>query len=291
MIGSLKIIAASVVAQSVDDIEKIDEAIETSTATGWEIAAAVVIAILSWPVSAIAGRLARRISRRIPNTPDYVPELVGRSIRVIVVLVGTAWAMSLLGVDVGWFALVVALVAVVAFLMLRPLIENLAAGLLLQSRPSFSVGDEIASNGYVGDVALISARSTVIQTRDWRRVHIPNEDVLDEAIEVYTAFDRRRSTIDLEVDYVADPDEVDRVLVAAVSAVDGVRDDPAPVVLARGFGAGSTILQVRWWHDADIRSENHSRDRVVRAIKRALDEAGIAMPSPEIRIAQTEATD
>ena len=273
------------VAQSVEDLEKIDEAIETSTVSGWEIGAALLIAVLAWPVSSVLGRLARRLSRRIPGTPDYVPELVGRSTRVIVVLVAAAWSMSLLGVDVGWFALVVVLVAVVVFLMIRPLIENLAAGLLLQSRPSFGVGDEVATNGYVGDVIAINARSTVIKTRDWKRIHIPNQDVLDNPIDVYTAFERRRSTLDIEVDYAADPAEASQVLVDATTAVEGVKDDPPAVVLARGFGAGSTILQVRWWHDPDIRSQNGTLDGVVRAIREALDSAGIDMPSPELRLA------
>ncbi len=273
-----------IVAQSVDDIEKIDEAIETSTATPLEITVAIGIIVLSWPASALFARLAKRISRRVPGTPDYVPDLVGRATRWLVVLIGIAWAMSLLGVDVGWFALVVALVAVIVFLMVRPLIENLAAGLLLQSRPSFGVGDEISTNGYVGEVLLISARSTVIQTRDFKRIHIPNQDVLDNPIDVYTAFDRRRSSIELGVNYAVDPDVADGVLVEAVRSVDGVLDDPPPSVRVRGFGDGSTLLQVRWWHDPDLRSENVTRDRVVRAIKRSLDEAGIDMPSPEIKV-------
>ncbi len=274
-----------VVAQSVEDIEKIDEAIDTSTVTGWEIAAALVIAVLAWPVSAIVSRIAKRIARRVPGTPEYIPDLVGRSARAIVVVIAVAWSMSLLGVDVGWFALVIALIAVVVFLMIRPLIENLAAGLLLQSRPSFGVGDEISTNGYVGDVIAITARSTVIQTRDWMRIHIPNQDVLDHAIEVYTAFDRRRSEIDLGVDYAVDPDDAARILEEAVSRVEGVLADPRPQVRARGFGDGVTILRLRWWHGADLASEGATRDRVVREIRRAFEAAGVDMPSPEVKLA------
>ena len=100
-------------------------------------------------------------------------------------LIALAWAVSLLGVEVGWFALVVASGLIVFVLMVRPLVENLAAGLLLQSRPSFGIGDQIETNGYRGDVISITARSTIIQTRDWKRIHIPNQDVLDESLDVY----------------------------------------------------------------------------------------------------------
>ena len=45
-----------------------------------------------------------------------------------------------------------------------------------------------------------------------------------------------------------------------------------------------TILQVRWWHEADLRSESRSLDRVVRAVRRSLADAGIGMATPEIRV-------
>lgn len=112
-----------------DDLEQIDEAIDTSAVTAWEVLAALVIALIGWPISSLVDRVTRPVVRRISATPDYVPELAGRSARVLVLLIAAAWAMSLLGVDVGWFGLVIALVAVVAFLMIRPLAKNLAAGL------------------------------------------------------------------------------------------------------------------------------------------------------------------
>ena len=262
-----------IVAQT-DEIEKIDEAIRT--ATGWDIAAAVLILLLALPVASLIGRLARRIARRIPGTPEYVPELIARAFRWLVMVVAFAWAVSLLGVDVGWFALVVASVLVIFILMVRPLVENLAAGLLLQSRDSFGVGDQIETNGYRGDVVEITARSTVIRTRDWKRIHVPNQDVLANPLDVFTAFERRRSAIDLEIDYAVDPDHAEEVLVNAVRKVEGVLDDPEPYVLARGIGENAgTMMQVRWWHQPDLRSQSRTLDRVLRAIRRALDDAGI----------------
>ena len=271
----------SMIVAQTEELEKIDEAI--SRATGWDVAAAILILLLAWPVAALLGRLARRIARRIPTTPEYVPELVGQAVRWLVVLIALAWAVSLLGVQVGWFALVVAIVAIVFILMVRPLVENLAAGLLLQSRPSFGIGDQIETNGYRGDVIAITARSTIIQTRDWKRIHVPNQDVLDNSLDVYTAFERRRSSLDLTVDFGVDPDHAEEVVVNALREVDGVLDDPGPYVLARGFSDG-TILQVRWWHEPDLRSQSRTLDGVVRAIRRALAGAGLEVAMPEIRV-------
>ena len=272
-----------IVAQTGEDLEIIDEAI--SRATGWDIGAAVLILLLAWPVAFMIGRLARRVAQRIPSTPDYVPDVVGRSVRWLVLLVAFAWAVSLLGVEVGWFALVLAAVFIVVFLMVRPLVESLAAGLLLQSRPSFTIGDQIETNGYRGDVIAVTARSTIIRTRDWKRIHIPNEDVLNSSLDVYTAFERRRSFVDLEIDYAVDPDHAEEVLVNALKEVDGVLHDPGPYVLPRGFGDNAgTVLQVRWWHEPDLHSESRTLARVVPAIRRAMADAGIGIALPEMRV-------
>ena len=56
-------------------------------------------------------------------------------------------------------------------------------------------------------------------------------------------------------------------------------------MLARGFGDNAgTNLQVRWWHKPDLHSESRTLDRVVSAIRRAMDDAGIGFALPEMRV-------
>jgi small conductance mechanosensitive channel len=122
-------------------------------------------------------------------------------------------------------------------------------------------------------------------------VHIPNNDVLSDDIKVFTALVRRRSRIELEIEYGADIAEATWVLVEAasgVAGVDGVDADPSPYIRARGFGTGTYILSLRWWHDPDLSSGSRTLDGVVRAVKRVLDEAGIALPSPEVIVRQPD---
>jgi small conductance mechanosensitive channel len=281
-------IPTDLVAQSVDVPGKIEEAVDTASVTGWDVFVGLLVLVLTWPVAIAVGRITKRAIRRVPGVPEYVLDLGKRAAQVLVSIVGLAISMSFFGVDVGWFTVTVALVLVVAVLMLRPLVENLAGGLLLQTRPSFAIGDEIETKGVRGEVTTINARTTVIQTRDWEVVHIPNNDVLSDDIKVFTALERRRSRIELEIEYGADIAEATRVLVEAASGVDGVHADPSPYIRARGFGTGTYILSLRWWHDPDLSSGSRTLDGVVRAVKRVLDEAGIALPSPEVIVRQPD---
>lgn len=277
--------ATQVIAQS---FEEVDTVLDTSRVTGWDIGIALTILAVSWPVSAVTARIVKRLFRRFPSTPDYVPSLAARGARILVLITALALSMSLVGVNVGWFTVTLALVAIVAVLMLKPLAENAAAGFLLDSRPAFHVGDEIVTNGYEGEVIAINARVTVIRTRDWRWIHIPNTDVLSDTIVVYTASARRRSTIDLDIEYAADIAEATRLLIEAASSVEGVHDQPQPIVRAQGFGTATYTLSLRWWHDPDVSSGVRTLDGVVREVKRVLDDAGIGLPSPELIVRQPD---
>jgi small-conductance mechanosensitive channel len=180
--------------------------------------------------------------------------------------------------------MIVIVFVVMGVLMLRPLIENSAAGLLLQARPSFGVGDYIKVSDYEGKVIEISARTTALKTSDGIRIHIPNTQVLSTVLIVYTAFEARRVTIDLGVDPAADLDAVSQILADAVSAVETVLADPAPAVIARSFGDGSINLSVRFWFGPDTHSVAVVTDQAIRALNDAISKAGIGLPAPQLTI-------
>lgn len=200
----------------------LQDAIQPEGVSVWDVLVAVVVMAAAFPVSRAVDRLARRAAVRLPNLSSDTALVVGRATRYLMLFIATTLALSLVGVDVGWAVAVAVVFLILVVLMVRPLVENSAAGLLLQTRPSFAVGDEIEVLGYTGEVIEISARTTVLKTSDKRRVHIPNTQVLSGPIVVYTAFKSRRASVDLGVDPNADLEDVSRLLVGAVAEVEGV---------------------------------------------------------------------
>ena len=83
------------------------------------------------------------------------------------------------------------------------------------------------------------------------------------------------------VAYGEDVDAAREVIANAVRGVDAVRDDVRDVeIFAQEFADSAINFEVTWWTGSrpiDIRS---SRDKVVAAVKRALDDAGIEIPFP-----------
>ncbi|MEE8153883.1 MAG: mechanosensitive ion channel domain-containing protein [Phycisphaerales bacterium] len=258
---------------------KLEEILDTNSLTLFELVLAAVILI-------VAGFIARFLRRRIQGYLEQVddlaeglPKLLGRVTGWAVILVGVVLALTVLGFDTGGIVLLLALIAVVVVVAGKGIIENFAAGLLLQIHGPFRVGDRIEAKDYVGVVQEINARTVVIETGDRRTVHVPNKEVLDDPIVNFTTRPERRSEVGVGVAYDADVGVALMLVIEAAASVEGVYADPPPRAFIEEFGDSSVDLTVQFWHDDGQRVV--VRGRVAEGVKAALDDAGIDIPFPQ----------
>ena len=163
----------------------------------------------------------------------------------------------------------------------KDVFENFLAGILLLIREPFAVEDYIECEGIEGQVEEITIRDTHVRQTDGQLVVAPNAMFFKNPVTIRTARDVRRTTIICGIAYGEDVDEAREVIANAVRNVDAVRDDVRDVeIFAQEFADSSINFEVTWWTGSkpiDIRT---SRDKVVAAVKRALDDAGIEIPFP-----------
>ena len=159
--------------------------------------------------------------------------------------------------------------------------ENFLAGILILFREPFRIGDFVECDGIEGKIEQITIRDSRIRQVDGQLVVVPNHELFRNPVVVRTDKELRRTSITVGVAYGEDVDESRRVIHDAVVAMNSVRDDVHDVqVFAREFNSSSLDFEVAWWtgsQPVDIRA---SRDQVVGAVKRALDDAGIEIPFP-----------
>jgi small conductance mechanosensitive channel len=268
--------------QSSDAVQGVQDALTSGQVTGWDVLAAIAVLVVAYPVGLGVRRATTRGLKRIPNLPEDLAITGGSVARWFVYLVALAWALSILGVSVGWVTIIVVVVLVFGVLMLRPMVENTAAGLLLTLRPVYDVGDQIETLGYEGTVTQIASRSTVLKASDGREIHVPNTEVLSKPIVVYTATDSRKSSFDITVAFDTDLDGITRKLVDAISAVKDVNDAPAPSVEASGFHQNAITLSVSYWYPSSMSSGGAATDGAIRAATKALADAGIKLALPTL---------
>ncbi|MBJ3763030.1 mechanosensitive ion channel family protein [Maribius pontilimi] len=163
----------------------------------------------------------------------------------------------------------------------KDVFENFLAGILLLIREPFSVDDFIECEGIDGQVEEITIRDTHVRQTDGQMVVAPNAMFFKNPVTIRTSTALRRTTVICGVAYGEDVDHCREVIIDAVKQVDSVRDDVRDVqIFAQEFAASSINFEITWWTGSTPLDIRRSRDKVVAAVKRALDDAGVEIPFP-----------
>jgi small conductance mechanosensitive channel len=260
-------------------VDNLDQIFDPSSASFWNL----LLAVVAIGVSIIVARYARRSIRRkfadFEDVDQYAGAMIGRVAGWSIVLLGVILALSIMGVDMVPVALI--LVIGLAFLLLsgKSLIENWAAGLVLQARSPYRPGDRIETGEFVGDVELTNIRSVVLRQGDGQIVHVPNIDVLRNPLVNRTGDQAgRRSSLNFGVAYGTKIGEVERILTEAATAVDGVRENPAPSAWISLLGDTTIVVELRFWTDFPARHAVPSA--VAEEALTRLEASGVSMPFP-----------
>ena len=265
-----------------DDLESLlDEMFSEVTAI--EVFGALLIFVLIWPAALLVGWLVRKVLLAL-SCRIGVATFAATCVQLVVALIGLAWALTVLNIGPGFVLVITIVVIAVVAVVAQPLVSNVAASFAVP----FWVGDQIETHGTVGTVVDVTLRTTIIETLDHRKVHVPNREVLEAPVVVYTAFPQRRSSVEVGIAYGTDIDEVRTLLVDAILELDGVDADPSPEAKPLAFEDGTYRLCIRWWHDSDLRVADRTEGAVLARVKQALDGAGAPIPPP-VAVFLTEA--
>lgn len=163
----------------------------------------------------------------------------------------------------------------------KDIFENFLAGIIILLRREMRIGDFIECEGIEGRVEDILVRETHIRLADDQLVIVPNSMLFKNPLRILTDHNQRRTTIICGVAYGEDVDAAREVIRDAVRDCPGVHTDNKPIqIFAREFADSSINFEVTWWTGSSPLDVRQSRDAVVAAVKKALDEAGIEIPFP-----------
>ena len=272
-----------------DAAQSVVDSLNKGEITGWDAAAAAVVVVVSIPLSRLAATAVKRALRRAGVASADVAADLGRLVKWLVYLSGFALAMSILGVNVGFLSVVFAFALIIAALMLKPMVENSASGILLLARPSFSVGDQIETTVFRGTVEEIGSRATKLRTDHGVIVYVSNNQVLGNPIVVYSASDSRKASFQISIPAATDLDHATSTIVSAVTSVDDVVDDPAPAVQAAELVNDAVTLSISYWYPSTMSSSSGVTDGVIRATISALSNAGIQLAVRDVDVTQASA--
>lgn len=245
----------------------------------------LVVAILVLIAAAFIAKLADTIACRIMKKArmrESLRDLFRIAVRTAVWFAALFIAALIVFPSFGVAQLIASagLASIAIGFAFQDIFENFFAGILILWRFPFENGDFIEVDGLMGKVEDVEIRMTLIRKTDGELVLVPNSTIFKNNVTVMTNRPHRRLELAVGIAYGEDIAEGRQVILDAVKSCDTVRNDAPPEVLAKSFGASSIDFDVIWWADSTPIDERRSRDQVVEAIKKALDDAGIEIPYP-----------
>ncbi|WP_425153120.1 mechanosensitive ion channel family protein [Candidatus Palauibacter sp.] len=252
---------------------------------------AIWIGVLFFPLSRFVGDLLTAIESEVVSRTETSLDktalpMINKAVRFVIITLGVVLALSELGINVTPLLAGAGVMGLALSLAAKDTLSNLIAGVLLIVDRPFQVGDRIElwtapnETGSWGDVIEIGLRATKIRNPDNLVIVVPNNQIMQRDITNYTmSGEDIRLRIPFSVAYDSDIDRAKELLVGIANAVDGVKGDPEPIVIARGFGPSEVKLELRVWI-LDARARRSIADEISERALRAFAEAGVEIPYP-----------
>lgn len=246
-----------------------------------QVVLGLIVLLATWGAVRLVTSVLRRVLKRTSlrgSLRDLILQLASSALWVFGVL-GAAMVVFP-GVTPGKLLTVLGLGSIAIGFAFKDIFENFFAGILILWRFPLEKGDFVEVEGITGRVEDVTIRMTQIRETDDELVVLPNAHLFKNPVRILTNKTNRRLTVMIGVDYDADLAQSRQVLEQAVAGCESVAQDPGPQIFAQSFGASSIDFELTWWAESSPLGQRRSRDEVVEAAKRALDEAGISIPFP-----------
>jgi potassium-dependent mechanosensitive channel len=238
-------------------------------------------------VLVIAVQLARLVGFLLdegvlPSLPlaRGLPDAISKTTRYLLVGVGAVAALYASGIELSRFSLLAGTLGVGIGFGLQNIVNNFVSGLILLYERPVQVGDAIEVGTLVGEIRRIGIRSSTVRTYQGADVIVPNGTLIQSQLVNWTLTDRaRRVDIAVGVAYGSDPEQVRRLLLAAIEGRSDALPRPAPIALFTGFGDSALAFELRFWASNDrwVLAASEVREVILRELGRA----GISIPFPQ----------
>ena len=249
--------------------------------------AALLVIALFWLLASGARRLMRFVFRKVVDDLT-VENLIQQSTYFFIWALGLVVSVDALGFRPQDVATGLGLTGLALGFALKDIISNFVSGLLILSLRPFEIGDQIVVGETEGSVERIELRATHIRTYGGRLVLVPNAEVFTSRVTNNTASPVRRATIRIFLGYEEDLRHAMTVAQDAAQRSEGVLPEPSPSVRVRELGPADLVLEVRFWADSRRSDLVATQSNVRAALIAAFQEAGITLPTPDLRRVRIE---
>lgn len=274
------------------DISSFSELI-TNKLSGWlkalikilpNLVLAVIVVVIGFFLAKWVRKMAQRLIRKVSHNIT-LNNLFASIIYFIFIGVVLFTALTILNLDKTVSAAlagagIVGLALAFAF---QDIASNFMSGIFISFRKPIKVGEIVSVKDYMGKVAEVNLRDTVIHTFAGQTVIIPNKEVFQNPIENYSHLGKRRFDLSVGVSYGDDLEKVKQITMDAVKDIKELsqKKGDETTMFFEEFGDSSINFTIRMWisNPEQITYKKVGSDAIMK-IKKAYDDNDIMIPFP-----------
>lgn len=201
------------------------------------------------------------------------------SVRAIWIITALSFMWIDLAIFMGWIWLWV-------WFALQTFLTNFLSWVIMVLSWDYKNWDLIETQGKLGKIIKIDTFSTTVEQFDWIRFFIPNVDFLKNIVENYNANDKRRTEIEIWLEYGSDIVKAKTLLLKIVENFPNILKEPAPKIIVNEFGDSSINIKVWYWTLMSDTTYFSTRSNVIETINLAFKQNDIVIPFPQIVLNQ-----
>lgn len=229
-----------------------------------------------------AARRWTRIGLQRAHTSPSLTNTLERGVYYGTLLVVAFFALVMFGIPPEFLIAILGLIVIIAAVSLRETLRDLAATVIILVFQPFTVGDRIETGGFVGDVQEILLFNTVLITLDSRKLIIPNGLIQNSNLINYSALDRIRLDVPVQVSYADDLAAARSALLQTANADARVISEPPAWVDVTELGDDGVGLVLRLFTTpADFWG---LRPALTEQIKLEFDRCHLTFPFPQLSL-------
>jgi len=231
-------------------------------------------------------RAWRRFAKRTKRKPnDALIQLTNVTLKIILVIGGLIYVLSLWGVEIGPLLAGVGIGGIAIAFALQSSLGNIFGGISIILDKSIRVGDVInLEGGTSGRVTHVGLRSTKILSWDNEDLIVPNSKLSESVIHnVAMPEPKSRVVIPFSVAYGSNIEKVKKIVLVELKKIKGFVDNPEPAVRFLEMGNSSLNFKAYFFVESyEVRFAGI--DEANTKIYNALNKAGIEIPFPQMDV-------
>ena len=239
---------------------------------------AIVILIVGFVVAGWASNRIEGLTKRSHKLDETLFSFLGNIVRYIIIGFAFLFVLNTFGVQTTSVVAVIGAAGLAIGLALQGTLSNVAAGVMIVFFRPIKLGDFVDIGGSMGTVKAINLNYIELASVGNFQIIVPNSEVWGNTITNYSIYPQRRAEWTFGVAYGADLDLAHRTIIDTIMADERSLSEPEPFIQVTNLNASSVDFLVRVWV-ARADYFQYQAD-MTRAVKDALDKAGVDIPFP-----------